>query len=61
MLPDWVSNPGPLTYESGALPTALHGLAVKRYGTFIGEATPANLILLSVTTGSTLKGKNLLV
>ena len=20
MLPDWVSNPGPLTYESGALP-----------------------------------------
>ena len=27
MLPDRVSNPGPLTYESGALPTALHGLA----------------------------------
>ena len=25
MLPDRVSNPGPLTYESGALPTALHG------------------------------------
>ena len=24
MLPDWVSNPGPLTCESGALPTALH-------------------------------------
>ena len=24
MLPDRVSNPGPLTYESGALPTALH-------------------------------------
>ena len=23
MLPDLVSNPGPLTYESGALPTAL--------------------------------------
>ena len=23
MLPDWVSNPGPLTYESGALPIAL--------------------------------------
>ena len=22
MLPDWVSNPGPLTYESGALPIA---------------------------------------
>ena len=23
MLPDRVSNPGPLTYESGALPTAV--------------------------------------
>ena len=23
MLPDWVSNSGPLTYESGALPIAL--------------------------------------
>ena len=27
MLPEWVSNPGPLTYESGALPIALRGLA----------------------------------
>ena len=27
MLPDMVSNPGPLTYESGALPTALRGPA----------------------------------
>ena len=27
MLPDWVSNPGPLTYESGVLPIALRGLA----------------------------------
>ena len=26
MWPDRVSNPGPLTYESGALPTALRGL-----------------------------------
>ena len=31
MLPDRVSNPGPLTYESGALPIALRGLAVIRY------------------------------
>ena len=30
MLPDRVSNPGPLTYESGALPIALRGPA-KRY------------------------------
>ena len=32
MLPDRVSNPGPLTYESGALPIALRGPAK------IGEA-----------------------
>ena len=28
MWPDRVLNPGPLTYESGALPTALRGLAL---------------------------------
>ena len=27
MLPNRVSNPGPLTYESGALPIALRGAA----------------------------------
>ena len=27
MLPDQVSNPGPLSYESGALPIALRGPA----------------------------------
>ena len=27
MLPDRVSNPGPLTYEPGALPIALRGPA----------------------------------
>ena len=26
--PDQVTNPGPLTYESGALPTALRGPAI---------------------------------
>ena len=33
MLPDRVSNPGPLTYESGALPIALRGpaLLVRQY------------------------------
>ena len=30
MLPDRVSNPGPLTYESGALPIALRGPANKK-------------------------------
>ena len=28
MLPDRVSNPGPLTYESGVLPIALRGPAM---------------------------------
>ena len=31
MLPDRVLNPGPLTYESGALPIALRGPARERY------------------------------
>ena len=30
MLPDRVSNPGPLTYESGALPIALRGPANRK-------------------------------
>ena len=30
MWPDRVSNPGPLTYESGALLIALHGPASKK-------------------------------
>ena len=32
MWPDRVSSPGPLTYESGALPTALRGPAVTNKG-----------------------------
>ena len=31
MLPDRVSNPGPLTYESGALPIALRGPAPRLF------------------------------
>ena len=31
MWPDPVSNPGPLTYESGALPTALRGCVAEKY------------------------------
>ena len=31
MWPDRISNPGPLTYESGALPTALRGPASSKY------------------------------
>ena len=32
MWPDRVSNPGPLIYESGALPTALRGPATDKDG-----------------------------
>ena len=35
MLPDRVSNPGPLTYESGALPIALRGPAPTVEGEWI--------------------------
>ena len=31
MLPDRVSNPGPLTYKSGALPIALRGPTIKSF------------------------------
>ena len=39
MLPDWVSNPGPLTYESDALPIALRGPAESN-----GNARPKILV-----------------
>ena len=35
MLPDRVSNPGPLTYESGALPIALRGPAPESLEIFL--------------------------
>ena len=38
MLPDRVSNPGPLTYESGALPIALHGPAEHVANGYSGKA-----------------------
>ena len=41
MLPDRVSNPGPLTYESGALPIALRG-----------PASPLQCLLLRLDTSS---------
>ena len=37
MWPDRVSNPGPLTYESGALPTALRGPALIKEGLYIAQ------------------------
>ena len=44
MLPDRVSNPGPLTYESGALPIALRG--------------PANLIIKTLRLQNLLTNHN---
>ena len=38
MWPDRVSNPGPLTYESGALPTAQRGPAETNGHTFKGNS-----------------------
>ena len=43
MLPDRVSNPGPLTYESGALPIALRGLA---YSAFTGTVDLYSIFVL---------------
>ena len=40
MLPDRVSNPGPLTYESGALPTALCGPAYELGHTLMSRQIP---------------------
>ena len=41
MLPDRVSNPGPLTYESGALPIALRGPALLMRHLVIGQCQKA--------------------
>ena len=52
MLPDRVSNPGPLTYESGALPIALRGPAqshqnneyyIKTVTKFDGQGSGTNI------------------
>ena len=51
MLPDRVSNPGPLTYEPGALPIALRGPAIicrkpsKKIEPFMINEMILNLIL----------------
>ena len=56
MLPDRVSNPGPLTYESGALPIALCGPATCRRK----ASSPFSFSFL-LKLRSTLRGKNLLI
>ena len=47
MLPDRVSNPGPLSYESGALPIALRGPAIS-----IRKRTVDTEVVNNVTRGS---------
>ena len=56
MLPDRVSNPGPLTYGSGVLPIALRGPAGNNF-MFASLDNKA----LSKRSLSTLKDKNLLL
>ena len=43
MMPDWVSNPGPLTYESGALPIALRGPARNCMPSFVARIDVAHV------------------
>ena len=45
MLPDRVSNPGPLTYESGALPIALRGPAFLIFGISVAYLSPTSRCL----------------
>ena len=52
MLPDRVSNPGPLTYESGALPIALRGPA-EIYLVFIREKKSKYMYSLYFTWSET--------
>ena len=46
MLPDRVSNPGPLTYELGALPIALRGPATNTSEVIIGQSTHISIVFL---------------
>ena len=50
MLPDRVSNPGPLTYESSALPTALRGPAGSSTAVIILFSTGVQLNTVSQST-----------
>ena len=48
MLPDRVSNPGPLTYESGALPIALRGPAIRARAMKLGSCIHLEELRLTV-------------
>ena len=49
MWPDRVSNPGPPTYESGALPIALRGPAVMGYAAS-REVQPSSAVCIITTS-----------
>ena len=52
MLPVRVSNPGPLTYKSGALPIALRGPAQSDQGLHCLQLSPAIQTHLTVITNT---------
>ena len=56
MLPDRVSNPGPLTYESDALPIALRGPLERDTAFVISSLLPVRRP--NIKTGVSLKEKN---
>ena len=66
MLPDRVSNPGPLTYESDALPIALRGPArlkniICRLHDIISQGTmclKVSMIFISCCYGTLFKSQN---
>ena len=62
MLPDRVSNPGPLTYESGALPIALRGPAAANQRVPPSQKITAHLAdLLSTVCHGRPKNQNCLL
>ena len=48
MLPDRVSNPGPLTYESGALPMPGHSTSREIYDILLQDCFSEHIILMDV-------------
>ena len=62
MLPDRVSNPGPLTYESGALPIALRGppkvVIITNWGKDKNQISPKLYSCFPYVVSHNLKPKN---
>ena len=61
MLPDRVSNPAPLTYESGALPASVFTAEAKAIDLgldFIGNFTPSERFIIFTDSLSVLKALN---